>query len=175
MKKPLFLFLLTGTLVMMGVISKTGASLKTSLTPHGIINLEFAHNAAKTRAIINVWAGIKSADNIRAAKLNTWLDFIFIFFYSLFLFYLCKELAASTAGFLYVAGNVLANGSLVAGLLDILENTGILISLSGHITNNISLLTAISSIVKWALVLTAVVYILFGLAVILYKKYKPGI
>ena len=170
MKKPLLLFLLAGTLIMMVVMAKTGASLKTPLTTLGILNLEFAYNTKMAGKVINVWASMSSVDNIGAAKFNTKLDFIFLSFYSLLLFYLCRMVAKTSSGYMYSTGILLAKGSIVAGLLDILENTGMLLELNGHITSSITLFTFICASLKWALVLAAVLYILANGSIILYKN-----
>ena len=151
-------------------MARTGASLKTPLTPLGILNLEFAYNATKVNSVIEVWASMSSIDNIRAAKFNTQLDFIFLLFYSCLLFYLCRELAASTAGSLRSVGRYLAHGALAAGLFDILENAGMLVSLNGHSTDTVALLTFTCSVLKWGLVLLAVLYVLIAGPFILYKN-----
>ncbi len=80
MKNYLLLFLLAGTLVMMVVMSKTGESLNDPpQTPCGILNLEFAYNAALSQQVIKAWAPAEGIDRIKAAKNNTWFDFIFLF------------------------------------------------------------------------------------------------
>ena len=83
MKLRLIFFFLAGSLVMIYVMAKTGQPLKTPVTPQGILNLEFAYNSDKVDGIVNNWASINT---VTAAKQNTWLDFIFLFFYSGFLF-----------------------------------------------------------------------------------------
>ena len=104
----------------------SGKTLKTPETPLGILNLEFAYNKAKTDDILNAWSypGPNNIDNISAAIQNTWYDFIFLFFYSLALFYSCKSIASSLKGLLQKAGKIAAIGALYAGLLDIAENAG---------------------------------------------------
>ena len=169
-KKYRLLFLFAGTLVMMVVMAKTGASLKTPDTPKGILDLEFAYNAAKASAVINAWTGIIPVDNNLIAIVNTWLDFIFIFFYALFLYYACKMFATSFNGLLHTIGGILAKGALAAGLLDVLENIGMLITLHGTISDSYTLLTFICSITKWVLALAALLYVLITGALLLYKK-----
>jgi hypothetical protein len=169
-KKSGLLFLLAGTVVMMVVMAKTGATLKTDATPKGILDLEFAYNAAKTTNVISAWTGIIPADNVLAAIVNTWLDFIFLFFYSLFLNKACRMITAKHSGFLSATGSVLATGALVAGLLDIFENAGMLVSLNGHISNSVSLLTFIFSVAKWTLALASILYILVAGLLLLIKK-----
>lgn len=174
MRKINWLFLVTGTIVMLYVMALTGRSLKTPETPLGILNLEFAYNISKADAVINAWkpVEINDTDNIRVAIKNTWLDFIFLFFYSLFLFYTCKTISESFSGILYKLGMLFAMGALNAGLLDIAENAGMLLTLNGYLAGNIVLLTTVCAVVKWILALAAVAYILLVGPFALYKGNK---
>lgn len=160
---------------MMVVMAITSSTLKTPSTPKGILDLEFACDATKASAVINAWDGISPVDNIHIAKINTWLDFIFLFFYSLFLYHACKLLAASFSGFLFTTGRILAKGALAAGVLDVLENVGMLITLHGHLSDSCTMLTFIFSIIKWMLALAAVLYILIAGSLLLFQKIRnPG-
>lgn len=169
MKKYKLLLLLTGTAVMIAVMTITGSALKTPATPKGILDLEFAYNKAKTDTVITAWAPTTAASSgkIEAAKLNTKLDFIFLFFYSLFLFYTCKKIAGITNSKI---GSLIAKGALWAGFLDIFENAGMLVTLSRNSSDTIALCTTIISIIKWALAITAVIYLLVGLIQLLLTK-----
>ena len=169
MKKYTIPFFLVGSLVMVYVMTKTGAPLKTPGTPHGILNLEFAYNTTKATAVIDAWA---PSDNIAAAKLNTWLDFLFLLFYSPFLFFAGKKIAGTFNGTVAKAGRLIARGALLAGFLDILENIGMLLSLNGHISGSTAFLTIFFSVIKWALALIAVLYVLTGVLVLGYRKIK---
>ena len=174
MKKINWLFLIAGTFIMMYIMASTGRSLKTPATPLGILDLEFAYNNAKAHDVIEAWTITRSnsTDNIRVAIKNTWLDFIFLFFYSLFLFYICKTIAEFFTGFVHKLGILLAMGALNAGLLDIAENAGMLISLHGFSTAGITLLTTICSVIKWILALSALAYLLLAGPFALYRKLK---
>ena len=74
---------MAGTLVMVVVMAKISASLKTPATPKGILDLEFAYNTAKTTAVMSAWAPNNSINNISTATNNTYYDFIFLLFYSI--------------------------------------------------------------------------------------------
>ena len=169
MKKYTIPFFLLGSLVMIYVMTKTGAPLKTPETPHGILDLEFAYNTAKATTVIDVWI---PSDNIAAAKLNTWLDFLFLFFYSPFLFLASKKIAEIFQGTIAKAGQLIAKGALLAGLLDILENTGMLLTLHNHTSASITFLTTFFSVIKWGLALIAVLYVLTGALALAYRKIK---
>jgi hypothetical protein len=153
---------------MIYVMMTTGAALKTAATPLGILDLEFAYNEIKAVAVVNAWA---SAGSIAAAKINTWWDFVFLFFYSFFLFFACKKIAANLKGMVSKAGNMIANASLLAGFFDILENSGMLYTLNGSISDSVAFLTAFFSVVKWILVIIAVLYVLTGTLVLGYRKF----
>ena len=120
MRKYFFPIVAVGSLVMVIVMSKTSATLKTPVTPLGILNLEFAYNSAKADIVLNAWQPNGTYNNIEVAEFNTWLDFIFLFFYSLFLYNACKILSGTYNGVLQKTGLLLANGALMAGGLDIL-------------------------------------------------------
>ncbi len=170
MKKLLLPFFFIGTIAMMVVMAKTGAILKTPEAPMGILNLEFAYNISKTTPIINSWASISNTDVITAAKNNTYWDFLFLFFYAGFLFLACKRIASKTAGNFSKAGNILAKGALLAGLLDVIENAGMLFTLSNQESTAIALGTTVISIIKWVLALVAVLYVLTGLLALAFRK-----
>jgi hypothetical protein len=170
MKKYLLLLLLIGTIIMIVVMAKTGATLKTTATPNGILDLEFAYNSTKTTAVTNAWAANNIVDNIAAAKINTSLDFIFLFFYSLFLYFTCKKIARFSTGAFSKAGLLIAKGALLAGILDVAENAGMLSTLSGNALNSVAFITTACAVIKWALALLAVIYCLAGLISLMLRK-----
>jgi hypothetical protein len=170
MKKLLLPFFLIGSMAMIVVMTKTGAILKTPEVPMGILNLEFAYNTAKTTPIINSWASINHADVITAAKNNTYWDFLFLFFYAGFLFLACKKIAAKTTGSFSRAGKLIAKGALWAGFLDIIENAGMLLTLSNQGSSTIAFCTTFVSVIKWALAIIAVLYMLTGLLALAFRK-----
>ena len=172
MKKLLLPFFFIGTIAMMVVMAKTGATLKTATTPLGILNLEFAYNTAQTTEIINAWKIPEHPHKIFAAIYNTFYDFLFLFFYAGFLFLACNKIAENIKGPASKAGKLIARGALLAGIFDILEHIGMLISLHGHISAAVSFLTVFFSVIKWALAIIALLYVLTGLVQLLYQKIK---
>ncbi len=170
MKKYALLFLMIGTIIMIVVMAKTGATLKTPTTPKGILDLEFAYNTTKTTIVTASWAPNNIIDNISKAKINTYYDFIFLLFYSFLLFFTCKKIAKKHTGSTGNAGLLIAKGVLLAGMLDILENMGMLITLSGHSSSAIAMFTTICSVIKWGLVIIAVGYCLAGLIYLIWQR-----
>ncbi len=175
MKKIRLLLLLAGTIAMMLIVQQTGKELKTPVTPKGILNLEFAYDTIKTRAITMAWSPINAQgqDLITVAKKNTWYDFGFLFFYSLFLYCLCYMLAKQLPRSKRI-GRLLGRGAILAGVLDTLENTGMLITLDSTHENSIATATTFFAAVKWMLALLAVLYVLIAgaIVIVLYIRRK---
>ena len=148
---------------------KTEAPLKMPATPAGIINLELAFDTTQTGKVITAWT---SANAINAAKINTYWDFLFIFFYSYFLFLCCKKLTAKfkVNNWKRNAGLFFSKAIFGAALLDMCENGGMLLTINGNSNSTIVLLTSACSAVKWAIVLLTILYILMAL---LSKKQVP--
>ncbi|MBK7432419.1 MAG: hypothetical protein IPI66_00080 [Chitinophagaceae bacterium] len=171
MKKYLIPFFLTGTLIMMVVMAMTGKPLKNPETPRGILDLEFAYNSVMVDKVVNTWASISSVDTIAAAKNNTGLDFLFLLFYAGFLYLASLKIYTGFGGAFGKAGKWIGRGALLAGVLDILENTGMLMSLNGHISDPVALLTAICATIKWVLAGVALLYVLTGAFALLRTRY----
>ncbi len=163
MKKLLIPILFIGTGIMIGVMQQTGEPLKSSAKYKNIVCLEFAYNQQKTNAIITDWG----STNVGVAKVNTYYDFIFLFFYSLFLFFTCDKIAFINKSKI---GVHIANGAIWAGLLDIFENAGMLYTLSGHQSNIIPLLTATAALIKFVLLGFAFVYLVIGIVSLIRQK-----
>jgi hypothetical protein len=167
MKKLLIPFLFVGTMIMIYVMGKTSTTLKTTATPCGILNLEFAYNSTKTSGVINAW---EPNNNITVAKNNTYYDFIFLAFYASFLFFTCKKIAEIKNS---NTGLLIANGAIAAGILDIAENAGMLFTLSGNVSGTVGLITTVCSLIKWVLAITAALYCLAGIVYLIrHKKFK---
>jgi hypothetical protein len=171
-KTKIFLSL-GGTLVMVFIMGSTGKPLKTPATPGGILHLEFAYNQQKAEAILQAWSTPVAALNttgttdmrskINQAKINTWWDFLFLFFYSYLFYTLCffvyEQFKPSRFG---NAGRQLAKLSIIAGLLDIVENI-FMFSVLNHTYVNwyLPIMVFVSSL-KWLLVAVILLYCLIG-------------
>lgn len=166
-KKSTFYLLLTGTAIMMIVMFCSGHLLNTTQTPRGIICLELANTHQKVQHTLAAWksSSTSGADLIAIAKNNTGLDFIFLFFYALFLFTCCIHLAQSLPNkkIFSKTSYVMAACALAAGILDIFENIGMLKSLNGNGSEWIAAATAFVSYIKWSLVFLVILFIAAGL------------
>jgi hypothetical protein len=161
-----WIILIAGTFCMMVIMAITGRPMKHPATPFGIVNLELASNATDVQNILNAWDNDISQhrDVLVDARKNTWLDFIFIIFYSLLFYCLCKNISGyfKKNSILQKSGKVFSMAALVAGALDYGENIGMLTSLNGHITDGISLFTATCSTIKWILIISILLFLVVG-------------
>ena len=163
-------------LSMAAVMVFTGASLRTPATPHGIIDLELASDSAVVQNIINFWTNdISNPRNLVAdAKLNTWLDFLFIVSYTVLLLGLILAVKKyyPQNKFFQVVGRWLISLPVAIALLDIFENTGMLISLSGQVSDSAALFTSVASTIKWVMLGICVIYIAAGTSLKLMRDKK---
>lgn len=137
----------------MGVYLKyQGARLK----PPGIIGFEFAFTAAKAKRIIDSWSDYRdvAVKQVRA-------DYLFIAGYTCSLLFICFHAAdyarQSGHGNLASAADLAGYGALLAGVLDCIENVGLLRMLAGHISTPVVLVTSLSAAAKFALLAMALV------------------
>jgi hypothetical protein len=184
MQKWITLFALLGTGIMIYVMGVTGKPLKTPATPNGILHLELAYNQQKADAILLAWsepkwnlhATIPSGfpNRIKAAKINTWWDFLFLFFYSVLFYRLCillyRKLYPSRIG---NAGFVFAKLSILAGLFDVVENIFMLSILNQNYAPWYLPWMALASAIKWTLVAGIVLYLVMATGSFLLQQRKP--
>lgn len=158
------ILLLAGTLTMMFIMANQGQTLRNKRSARlGIVSLELAYDSSQTNEIIREWS-IPDEDGteVAVAIRNTKLDFIFIFFYSLFLFFAAKAINKKFGGWFGRQGKWISKAALVAGGMDVLENCGMLMTLTGKGSDTVAMATAICSSIKWMLVMIAVFYVLTG-------------
>jgi hypothetical protein len=161
-QKVLQLVLLAGTLCMLLVMRWHGQLLSSfPESPAGIVSLELAKSRAQTDSIISAWSAYPSKDVVKHAIQNTRLDFLFLLFYSLLLFTLCQTFSFKQKGITRTISHGLATGSLLAGLLDVMENLLLLEALQGNSTPAGAWLAWLFATVKFALVGIIVLWLLY--------------
>lgn len=173
LKKSTFYFLLAGTIIMIVLMMLSGKDLKATATPMGIVDLELASSKEAVQTILFAWDS-KGKDVIAKASINTYLDFVFLTFYTLFFYSCCKFLAASLSHkktWVFILRRI-AVLALLAGLLDVVENIGMLVSLSGMLSNQVAMLTCVAAYLKWFLVLATILFILVALLVKIVENKK---
>lgn len=105
-----------------------GAALIMPDTPSGILALEFANTSEKLSLILSVWP-------MDAAKLNIWLDFIFIIVYTRFFLLTLSMAANQWKNKIFTrVGKWLMVSAWIAAVFDVIENIIMLASLARHYT-----------------------------------------
>jgi hypothetical protein len=155
---PLFI----GTITMIVVLQWQGKELRTKNTKAGIVSLEFAQTREEAEELLKEWKPVNGTNLIPVAQKNIRLDFVFIFFYSLFLFAACRKIRYHSQKWQKKAGKNFAYGALIAGGFDIIENLLMLQTLNDNYSVFTTLITFIVAVAKFSLVGFAVLYILMG-------------
>ncbi len=162
--KILMLILFTGTICMMLFLYFHGRPLLlTPVAKAGIVSLEFAKTKAKAEKIVSAWSSNGNRNLRKHAIINTYIDFIFIFFYSLFLFIACYSIAISLPVTWQPVSKLVSLFGLKAGLLDVLENYYLLRMLHFSFSEMEVQLTWWLALVKFSLAGIAMLFILLGL------------
>ena len=146
----------TATVLVFFLLRWQSAPLVTSITPTGILALEFCDNIPELNAILNVW-------DIDAAIWAVMIDFLFIAAFSAFFYYGCRLVYDSYPNpftrFMIVFG-------FIAPFLDIIEDVLMLVTLSGTHDTIILQMTNYVAIIKFAAAAIVVLYLLVSLLII---------
>ena len=145
------------TSLLLAVLQRQGATLVNDEAPYGIVSLELAGDADKARAIAAAWETEgKTATAIR----NIRLDFLLIPFYSILLYMACGSLATYKTSRHERIGTWIAFACLLAGIFDVFENLTMTATLRGHIGAVGAAATSLLATAKFAILGTAILYIL---------------
>lgn len=114
------------TVVMIIVMRFMGIGLESKFSPLGIINFELAKNFSDAANIIHEVGK-------RPLQWNVGIDFLFIIAYSFFFFLCCKALMNNyRSSGLKTIGLIFLELSVLVGVLDLIENIAMLITLGGY-------------------------------------------
>lgn len=162
-------FFFAGSLFFLLLLQLQGRQLITPASPSGILSLEFSYQSTHTHSIATAWK-----NSLRGAfRINMLLDFLLIPFYGLFLYSTCGYFSVHyQSGRGQRFGVLLAFGSLLAMVFDVVEN--MLMGFSIHIaaTSFTSMLTTAMAVTKFLLIGLALLYIVFSAVLMLFRKKK---
>ncbi|MEO8171804.1 MAG: hypothetical protein ABI581_01930 [Sediminibacterium sp.] len=153
------------TVIMVIVMRWQGNALVNTVSPGGIINLEFADTPQRIQELLSRW-------DITTLKTNIWLDFLFIISYVLFLS-VAAELCAERwpeDSLPRQAGLFFARMAYLAGMFDIIENLLMMQSIQGNYTVTSLQFTFYFAAIKFILAGIIVVYLIASLPFIIRKK-----
>jgi hypothetical protein len=163
----LLLLLFMGTAVMIAVMRWHGAPLITPVSKAGIVSLELARTTEQATLIINQW---QQNNLIQQAITNTYIDFVFLLFYALFLYAYCFFISTKQKAWAATISRTLAIAALSAGLCDVIENYCMLQLLQQSVTATYALLSWLFAVIKFVLLIAVIVWSLLNLHVLFRKK-----
>lgn len=169
-KLHLLLFLFSGTMLLFLVMRWHGKPLaQLPETKAGIVSLEFAKTKQRANEIVNDW---KSNGLQQHAISNTSIDYLFIFFYGLFLFTANWLIALKQKSTLKTISQTIALLGLTAALFDVIENFFLIKMLAFTSTDSEIFITWWLAAIKFLLVAIAVLWILINLLYFIIAKPK---
>ena len=150
-RTPAPLLSLVATILLGGLLSLGDATFKKA-GAMSIVSLELAWRTEDVRKILNSWANVHPVPPIL-------LDFLFIAAYS-YLLFAFATVAARDAKYrnrpgLAEMGGHAALAGLVAGVCDVLENFGMLLTIGIGVHQPVPFLTSIFATVKFSLVVVS--------------------
>jgi hypothetical protein len=149
-----------------------GAPLITPVSKAGIVSLELAKTPKQASEIINLWNYLDPPPNlIKHAITNTYIDFAFIIFYSLFLYSYCFFISTKQKHWAATISRTLAITALTAGLCDVFENYCMLQMLQQPVTSTYAFLSWLFALTKFILLAATVLWSLLNLHVV-FRKIK---
>jgi hypothetical protein len=160
-QKSVFWFLFVFTIVLLVSMQVLGAPLNTEAAPAGIVTFEFARTLTAAQVIMDSWGG----EGQVYAGLNLGLDYLFMAAYGLAIGLGCVLVArglAERVKFLTPVGVVLAWGSLLAALLDALENYALIRVLLGSTNELWPVVAYWCAVPKFIIVAIGLLYIILG-------------
>ncbi len=130
-----------------------GTDLQSEQTPLGIVSFELANNFETAKHMMDT-VGIKPM------QFNTGLDFVFIIAYTSFFLLCCKALMNNyRSSGLKTIGLIFLELSVLVGVLDLVENIAMLITLGGYGSNLSVTISHWAAITKFSLAAFVAVYI----------------
>jgi hypothetical protein len=149
------------TLFLTIALSYVDQPLKNPVAPHGIVSFELAGSIQTARAILDSW----NAQARLFAAFSLGIDFLYLTAYPLFIALLIYKLAEKFRKSYYLFyrfGLALALLQPVAGVLDAIENYGLIRLLFGSMNGTFASLAFFAATVKFTLIVTGVLYFAVG-------------
>ncbi|MCX6205277.1 MAG: hypothetical protein NTZ19_03390 [Bacteroidetes bacterium] len=145
--------------LMFAALRWQGASLITTASPKGIVDLEMATQARQITLLMDTW-------DLSVVKMNIWIDFLFIVSYVALLALASESVASKWKNpGMRMIGLTLARVAVVAGVLDIGENLLMLQTIAGNFTVVSLQMTHYFATIKFTLAAVVLIYLLISIPV----------
>jgi len=155
------------------VMRNFDAPLKNEICESGIISFELAKDLDKTVKILDSW----DANAKINASLSLGFDFLFLLIYSSFialLIYNINNRLWKNNSF-HKFGNLLIVLIFIAAFFDIIENIALIKLLLGDLEQIWSSIAYYFAVIKFAIVLICIIYLLINWLLLLFKKIQKKI
>ena len=162
-KSVVVLGLLVGMIMLMRFFD---APLKNEIAPAGIVSFELAKDVEKSALILTSW----NTDAISSAKKSLYFDFLFLCIYSTFITMLIFKLNRKLKLKKRFLTEILIGAVFLAAFFDVVENLALLKLIYGSLEQRWSSISYIFALLKFAFLVVAIIYILGGSGLLLYKK-----
>ncbi len=166
-KKYHYQLVIVLTLMSLVAIALVDTHLKTPITPHGILDFEWAKTPLKTNQILHAWGTQGSL----FAAFSLGIDYLFLVFYTLFFVLTTQRLSNNNHFIIKKTTNAVILLFLLAGFYDALENYFLLRILIGQNTSNMALQAYMVSLSKFLLIGLGVLYLTVS-AIIKFVEHK---
>ncbi len=169
MLKIIILAAFLGVLILTIVFQIQGAPV-TAATGYSVISFEFAFTQATAQTILSAWG----TQWIPTMLLGTYLDFLYIISYSLFIMAVAILLVRKLEDKFQTFGMFIALSGFIAGALDVIENINLIIMLNNPITfpSFAPTIATICAAIKFGLIFLALGFALAAIVLLLLKKRK---
>ena len=157
--KRLFWLFLALTIIATFVLQIVDGALQTAAAPQGIVSYELAGSAAEAGRILASW----DANAQLHAAFSLGFDYLYMLAYTVTLALAALWLADVRQDWMRSAGIAIAWSMGVAGLADALENYFLWQMLVSGATETAAVIAHWAALVKFALIILAVLYIVFVL------------
>ncbi len=145
------------------------AELKSS-TGYGVIEFEFAWTSEQINRIFIAWG----SEGKKKEAFVTYIDFIFIPCYSLFMAGSILLVIRNLEGRVQEIGLVMTILPFIAGIFDVIENINLLLMLSddGFIWSLSPFIASLCATIKFSLIFIAIIFFIVALIIGIIKKFK---
>jgi len=151
------------------IMAPIEAELKGS-TGYGVIEFEFAWTSEQINTIFKAWG----SEGKKKEAFVTYVDFLFIPCYSLFMAGCVLLVIRKLEGKLQEVGLYMTIMPFIAGIFDVIENINLLLMLTDEsfVWSLSPFIASICATIKFSLLFIVIIFFLLALIIILIKKLK---
>lgn len=163
-QKKAFLFLIVATLLVFSALQVINVHLITEAAPSGIVSYELAYSLDNFESIHQSWNELQ----FRYAALSLGFDYLFLVLYPITIA-VGIVMLSNKLGYIST-GKKLSWLVISSGLLDAIENYGLIQLLNGHLELHWAQIAFWTASIKFAIVGIGLFYLIVGFGISLAKK-----